>query len=285
MGEAAGDFAGGRAPVGRRRAAAAMDEPAGSTVEPMDSEQLVTRLRAAGCVFAEDEAALLLETARDNEELESMVARRVEGLPLEHVLGWVQFAGRRYEIGPGVFVPRPRTEFLVREVAKLAAENAVVLDLCCGSGAVGAALAAEIGAAVLHASDDDPVAVACARHNVENVYLGDLYDGLPANLRGLVDVLVVIAPYVPTAAIELLPHEARDFEPLSTLDGGADGLDVLRRVLSGAGEWLAAGGFLVTEVSERQVPALVGLIEAAGLEPSVIRDDELDATVVIGRYV
>ena len=251
----------------------------------MDSERLVTRLRAAGCVFAEDEAALLLETARDDEELESMVSKRVAGLPLEHVVGWVEFAGTRYAIGPGVFVPRPRTEFLVREVAKLAPENAVVLDLCCGSGAVGAALAAEIGAAELHASDDDRIAVDCARHNVEHVYLGDLYDGLPASLTGRIDVLVVIAPYVPTDAIALLPHEARDFEPLSTLDGGADGLDVLRRVISGARQWLAPRGLLATEVSELQVPALVGLIEAAGLEPSVIRDDELDATVVVGRYV
>jgi release factor glutamine methyltransferase len=249
----------------------------------MESEEIVTRLRAAGCVFAEDEAALLLETARDDEELESMVARRVEGLPLEHVLGWVEFAGRRYSIGPGVFVPRPRTEFLVREVAKLAPEKAVLLDLCCGSGAVGAALAEAIGAAELHASDDDPAAVACARQNVENVYLGDLYDGLPESLKGRVDVLVVIAPYVPTDAIALLPHEARDFEPLSTLDGGADGLDVLRPVISAAAEWLAPAGLLATEVSEGQVRALVELVAAAGLESTVIRDDDLDATVVVVR--
>lgn len=245
---------------------------------------IVERLRAAGCVFAEDEAALLIDTARDDAELEAMVQRRVDGLPLEHVLGWVQFAGERYTISPGVFVPRPRTEFLVTTVATLAPADPVVLDLCCGSGAVGAAVARLAGAAQLHSSDCDPIAVECARHNVDRVYEGDLFAALPDSLQASVDVLVVIAPYVPTDAIALLPHEARDFEPLTTLDGGADGLDVLRRVLLSAREWLSPRGFLATEVSEGQVDALVTLVAAAGLGPRVIRDDELDATVVLGHY-
>lgn len=246
---------------------------------------IIERLRAAGCVFAEDEAALLRETARDAADLERMVRSRVEGLPLEHVLGWVEFAGRRYGIGPGVFVPRPRTEFLVRETALIAKPGGVVLDLCCGSGAVGAALAEAIAATELYASDNDQVAVACARGNVENVYEGNLYDALPRSLMGRVDLLVVIAPYVPTDAIALLPREARTFEPLETLDGGPDGLDVLRRVLEPARHWLAAGAILVTEVSARQLPALVVLVAAAGLEPSVIRDDDLDATIVVGQHM
>ncbi len=248
--------------------------------EQRTTERLVLRLRQAGCVFAEDEAALLVETARDNAELETMVARRVEGLPLEHVLGWVEFAGRRYNIGPGVFVPRPRTEFLVEQVARVAKAGGVVIDLCCGSGAVGAALAERLGGE-LFAADLDPVAVACARQNVANVYQGDLFEPLPNGLKA--DVLVVIAPYVPTDAIDFLPREARDFEPRGTLDGGSDGLDVLRRVLQFARQWLATGGILATEVSEGQVPALVELVAAAGLEPSVIRDEDLDATVVLGR--
>ena len=247
-------------------------------------QSLVDRLRAAGCVFAEDEAALLVESARDSVELETMVQRRVDGLPLEHVLGWVQFAGERYAISPGVFVPRPRTEFLVEHVAALAPTNAVVLDLCCGSGAVGAAVARAIEAAELHSSDSDPVAVECARRNVDHVYEGDLFAALPHALAGRVDVLVVIAPYVPTDAIALLPREARDFEPLTTLDGGADGLDVLRRVLLLARESLSPRGFIATEVSDGQVDALVRLVAAAGLEPRVIRDDELDATLVLGHY-
>jgi release factor glutamine methyltransferase len=251
--------------------------------ESRGNDEIVLRLRAAGCVFAEDEAMLLVETATGDEELERMIALRVSGIPLEHVLGWVEFAGRRYRIGPGVFVPRPRTEFLVAAAARIAEPGGVVLDLCCGSGAVGAALVAAIGASELHSSDADPVAVECARHNVPNVYLGDLYEPLPDRLKGHVDTLVVIAPYVPTDAIALLPHEARDFEPLATLDGGLDGLDILRRILNEARDWLAPGGILTTEVSAHQVPALMALVAGAGLEPSVMRDEDDDATVVIAR--
>lgn len=251
--------------------------------ESRGNDEIVRRLRAAGCVFAEDEATLLVETASGGDELERMIALRVSGLPLEHVLGWVEFAGRRYRICPGVFVPRPRTEFLVAAVARIAEPGGVVLDLCCGSGAVGAALAAAIGASELHSSDADPAAVECARQNVPQVYLGELYESLPEGLRGHVDTLVVIAPYVPTDAIALLPREAHDFEPLAALDGGVDGLDLLRRILNQARDWLAPGGILATEVSERQVPALVALVGRAGLDPSVIRDEEDDATVVMAR--
>jgi release factor glutamine methyltransferase len=255
-----------------------MTEPAETAV--------AERLRAAGCVFAEDEAQLLVSTAHDDHELESMVQRRVEGLPLEHVLGWVEFCGRRFAIEPGVFVPRPRTEFLVRQAAAIAGPDAVVLDLCCGSGAVGVALADAIEAAELHASDSDPVAVACARRNVQHrgeVYQGDLFEPLPVALRGRVDILVAIAPYVPTAAIDLLPREARLHEPLTTLDGGADGLDLLRRVLAEAHEWLSPSGVFVTEVSEDQVAPLMTLVVENGLVPKAVRDDELDATAVIAE--
>lgn len=250
---------------------------------------MVARLRAAGCVFAEDEAALIIGSARDEAELESLVGRREGGLPLEHVLGWAEFCGLRVEVDPGVFVPRPRSEFLVRQALGLARQSSVVLDLCCGSGALGLAVCSKIDWAELHASDIDPAAVACARRNLErvdgHVYQGDLYEPLPRSLRGRVDLLLVVAPYVPADAIALLPHEARDFEPLSALDGGPDGLVVLRRVLEPAREWLAAGGILATEVGEGQVPALVELVAGAGLQPGVIRDEELDATVVTGRYV
>src|SRR6266702_3493316 len=107
---------------------------------------VVTRLRAAGCVFAEDEARLLIAAAATPADLTAMVARRVAGLPLEHVLGWAEFCGLRIAIDPGVFVPRRRTELLVRQAAALTRSQDVVVDLCCGSGAVGAALVAAVGA-------------------------------------------------------------------------------------------------------------------------------------------
>ncbi|MBD0381475.1 putative protein N(5)-glutamine methyltransferase [Paenibacillus sedimenti] len=247
---------------------------------------IVTRLRAAGCVFAEEETRLLISAARTPADLSAMVDRRAAGLPLEQVIGWAEFCGLRIAVNPGVFVPRHRTEFLVRQAAALARSRAVVVDLCCGSGAVGAALAADLEKIELFSVDIDPAAVRCARRNVTavggQVYEGDLYEPLPATLRGRVDVLVANAPYVPTESLRLLPPEARIHEARVALDGGADGLDVQRRVAAEAPLWLAPGGHLLVETSKRQAPKTVEIFAYNGLIPRVASSEELDATVVIG---
>jgi release factor glutamine methyltransferase len=245
----------------------------------------VTRLRAAGCVFAEEETRLLISAARTPEELAAMVDRRVAGLPLEQVIGWAEFCGLRIAVDPGVFVPRRRTEFLVRQAAALAGPgNVVIVDLCCGAGAIGAALAAALGGAEVHAVDIDPAAVRCAGRNVPGrVYQGDLYEPLPAALRGRVAILAANVPYVPTGEIGFLPPEARAHEPGVALDGGADGLDVLRRVAAGAPEWLAPGGHLLIETSERQAASAAAAFADSGLTSRVSRSDDLDATVIIGQ--
>jgi release factor glutamine methyltransferase len=249
----------------------------------IDARGVTARLRAAGCVFAEDEAALLVDAA-SGVALEELVARRVAGEPLEQVLGWAEFCGLRFAVEPGVFVPRQRTRLLVREAAALARPGAVVLDLCCGTGAVGAAVAASVPGVELHAADVDPAAVRSARRNVlGSVHEGDLYDALPATLRGRVDVLVVNAPYVPTDAIALMPPEARDHEARAALDGGPDGLDVQRRVAAGAPSWLAPGGSLLIETSRGQALETVATVRRAGLLPRVVQDDDLAATVVVGQ--
>jgi release factor glutamine methyltransferase len=256
---------------------------------PFTRSVIVTRLRAAGCVFAEEEAQLLACAARTPADLVAMVDRRAAGVPLEHVLGWAEFCGLRIAVDPGVFVPRRRTEFLVHQAAELTRPGAVVVDLCCGSGAVGAALVAILDRVELYAADIDLAAVRCAWRNVAaaggRVYVGDLYEPLPATLRGRVDVLVANAPYVPTGAIGLLPPEARIHEPRVALDGGADGLDVLRRVIAAAPRWLAPGGCLLVETSERQAPQLVETFACSGLISRVAGSDERNATVVIGTAV
>lgn len=246
---------------------------------------LVSRLRVAGCVFAEDEAQMIMSAAGSAAELEEMVERRVVGLPLEQVVGHAAFCGHRIEVDAEVFVPRRRTEALVHEAARLAPPRAVVVDLCCGSGALGVALAASLDEVELHASDVAPAAVRCARRNVVpaggEVYEGDLFEPLPTGLKGRVDVLLSNVPYVPTTEIELLPAEARDYEARVALDGGADGLEVLRRVAAEASEWLAPGGILLFETSERQADAAVTVVTGAGLLVRVATDDELDATVIV----
>ncbi|MFF4301233.1 putative protein N(5)-glutamine methyltransferase [Streptomyces sp. NPDC001601] len=247
---------------------------------------VVSTLRAAGCVFAEDEAELILTTARTPDELAAMVARRAAGQPLEHVLGWAEFHGLRILVEPGVFVPRRRTEFLVDQALAQAPGAAVVVDLCCGSGAVGAALAAALGDAELHAADIDPAAVACARRNIApyggHAHTGDLFDALPAALCGRTGILAANVPYVPSGEVGLLPAEAREHELLVALDGGGDGLDVLRRVAAGAREWLAPGGCVLVETSEHQAEDAVRTFRRAGLTTRLAVSEELYANVVIG---
>lgn len=247
---------------------------------------IVDRLRAAGCVFAEDEARLLVAAAATPAQLADLVERRVTGLPLEHLLGWAEFFGLRIEVDSGVFVPRRRTEFLVHEAAALAGRRAVVLDLCCGSGALGVALASVVADIELYATDIEPAAVHCARRNVEplggHVYEGDLYAPLPTTLRGRVDILLANTPYVPTDAIGMMPPEARLHEPRVTLDGGVDGLDVQRRVAESAVQWLSPGGHLLVETGERQAATTASIFEQHGLDARIATSDELYATVVIG---
>jgi release factor glutamine methyltransferase len=282
--------------------------------------ELVARLRAAGCVFAEDEARILTEAADgDAARLEQLVAARVGGLPLEHLVGWAELDGRRWLVAPGVFVPRQRSELLVREAAARAVPGAdsgavLLVDLCCGCGALGGAVAARLLATgrdvEIHAADVDPAAVTCAQDNLKalaeefaapgaapradggpavraggldaHTYSGDLADPLPTDLWGRVDVLLANAPYVPTAAIGTMPPEAREHEPHVALDGGDDGLEILRRVIDLAPKLLCPGGHLLIETGEAQVRAAVGHLTAAGLTATVLSDDDLGATALAG---
>lgn len=264
--------------------------PSLDDVLPEHPSPLVARLRAAGCVFAEEEAAELLAAAAGPADLAAMVDRRVSGEPLETVLGWARFCGLRVAVEPGVFVPRQRTALLVEQAVALLRSPSgtpVVVDLCCGSGAVALAVASGLGRVELHAADIDPVAVRCARRNLEpvggRVHQGDLYAALPAALRGRVDLLAVNAPYVPSAAVALMPPEARDAEPRTALDGGPDGTDLQRRVAAEARSWLAPGGTLLVETSARQAPRTAAAMRAGGLRAAVVRDEERDATVVLGE--
>jgi release factor glutamine methyltransferase len=249
------------------------------------TSDVVTALRAAGCVFAEDEARLLIAAAGSAADLDALVRRRCTGVPLEHLLGWVEFGGLRVIVGPGVFVPRRRTELLARQAMTRLGPHSVVVELCCGVAAISGVLLAQHPDLELHAADIDPAAVACARRNVESragaVHCGDLYEPLPHHLAGRVDVLVANAPYVPTDEIALMPPEARLHEPRVALDGGPDGLDVARRIVAGAPHWLAPAGHLLIETSVDQAPTLADYADRAGLHPHIVTDDEIGGTVVV----
>jgi len=249
-------------------------------------DDTVATLRAAGCVYAEDEARLLLEAEGS---LDDLVARRVAGEPLEWILGWAWFGtedgdGLRVVVHPGVFVPRGRTIELALAALDVVPPGGTVVELCCGTGAISAFLLDRQPALTVYAADIDTEAVACARENLPNATVldGDLFEPLPASLRGTVDVLVANTPYVPTDMVALMPPEARDHEPLHTLDGGVDGLTLLRRIAAGAGDWLTPGGVLLIEISETQFDAARDAFEAAGLAVSA-RIDPDGTSVILGQ--
>jgi release factor glutamine methyltransferase len=266
-------------------------------------------LAAAGCVSPWAEARWLLEEALGTplpgrgpqplpagavQRLEAMVARRAGGEPLQYVVGWAPFGPLRLRVGPGVFVPRPETEGLAERAAihlRAAGPEGsgepqggapvnkapLAVDLCTGCGAIACFLAAEVPGARVVATELDPQALAWAQantaiHGIE-LLAGDLDGPLPAELAGRVDVLCANVPYVPTGAIATLPRDVRDREPRLALDGGPDGLDVLRRVVARAGHWLAPGGWLVCEIGDDQGEAAVRLLASAGLTEVAVRPD------------
>lgn len=237
-------------------------------------------------MFAEDEAELLVTASTTFDELRDRVEKRVGGLPLEQILGWTEFCGLRIVVEEGVFVPRRRTEFLAQQaILHARSRGNIIVDLCCGAGAVGLAVFAALDDSELLAADIEPSAVRCARRNVGNlgqVFQGDLYDPLPVELQGRVTVLLANAPYVPTEAISMMPQEARLYEPMVALDGGPDGLDVQRRVVAEAPLWLAPDGILLIETSNSQAPQTVAIYEQCGLSAQTVTSDDMDASVVIG---
>ncbi|ALV45656.1 release factor glutamine methyltransferase [Arthrobacter alpinus] len=263
----------------------------------MPAVELVAALRSAGCVFAEEEAAILLEAAGTAGILTDMLALRTHGHPLEHIVGWAQFYGLRIAVAPGVFVPRLRSEFLVSEaldaLLRMPSNNAGlrILDLCCGSGAIGAALTHRLthrGHKVeLHAADIDPVALECAARNIGpfhgTVHSGDLFAALPHELGSSFHIIVANAPYVPTSAIDFMPQEARVYEPEAALDGGIDGLAVQRRIALEAPAWLRPDGLLLIESSVRQAPKSAAIMGSHGFSTSIATNHDVDGTVVTGR--
>jgi release factor glutamine methyltransferase len=251
-------------------------------------DEVEARLARAGCVAPAAEAAALRDAAHraagDAGALEALVRRREQGQPLAWITGRVPFCGQELRIEPGVYVPRPQTEELARRAAALLPDGGRAADLCTGCGAIAVHLQhARPGASVV-ALDVDARAVAVARSNGVPAMVGDV---AAAPLRPhTVDVVTAVAPYVPTTAIALLPADVQRHEPRRALDGGDDGLDLVRKVVTAAAQLLRPGGTLLTELGGDQDVVLAPALVAAGFEPAdPWCDDDGDLRGIVVRRV
>ncbi len=236
---------------------------------------MAERLARAGFIAAEEEAAeLMLRAGGDGGLLESLLERRLTGEPLAWITGKATFCGIEIGIDPGVYVPRWQSEPLARDAAGRLGVDGVAIDLCTGSGAVAKTIMAARPAAGVFGSDLDPRAVACARRNGVDAYLGDLFDPIPPTLAGSVDVIVGVVPYVPTADLPLLQRDTFSFESPLSYDGGPDGTDVLRRVIRESPRFLRRGGALLLEVGRRQAEALTADLDQLGYRKVTLLYDE-----------
>lgn len=236
---------------------------------------LTATLSSAGFVAAEEEADELLETSgHDAPALAALVARRLAGEPLAWLVGHAPFAGLEIPVTPGVYVPRwQSTELALRAAARLP-ESGVAADVCTGSGAIALALRQARPLARIVATETDPSAVDNARANGVEVYEGDLFAPLPEALKGHVDVVVAVVPYVPTPALALLPRDTLQFEDVAHYDGGPDGTALLERVASDARAYLRSEGRLLLELGGDQADLLAPLLDSLGYHSLETWSDE-----------
>jgi len=213
--------------------------------------------------------------------LAALVERRSTGEPLAWITGSTRFCGRSVSVAAGVYVPRWQSEPLAGRAAELLPPHGRAIDLGTGSGAIAGVLADRRPGASVLGTESDPVAAACARNNGVTVAEGDLFDGVPASWKGTVDLIVAVLPYVPTDEIEYLPRDVRNFEPPTALDGGVDGLAIVRRAATESRQWLRVGGHVLFEVGGDQPGILVPILEWSPFASvRVISDADGDARAV-----
>jgi release factor glutamine methyltransferase len=245
---------------------------------PRTLDGLTALLAREGFVAAGEEAEeLLARAAGDHERLEALVARRLTGEPLAWITGSVAFCDLEVRVDPGVYVPRWQSEELAWRAVAALPEDGVAVDVCTGSGAIAAVLAAHRPGARIVATDLDARSVACARANGVEAHQGDLFAPLPDEVAGRADVVVGVVPYVPTPELGLLQRDTFTFETALAYAGGADGTDILRRALAGAQRVLAPGGALLLELGGAQAGALredLARLGYAGVE--VLTDEDGD---------
>lgn len=257
-----------------RLAAAGVDSPR------VDAELLLGHV--LGCtrtfLFAH---ALDAVSEADQAALEPLLRRREAREPLPYLLGAWEFLGLRFHVSPAVLIPRPETELLVEEVARRLPPGARVLDVGTGTGCIAVGLAVLAPGSRVIALEASAAAAAVARRNAADlgvsarveVLEGYFPEGVPSSLPGL-DAVVSNPPYIPSAVVDRLPPELLRHEPRLALDGGADGLEVLRSLVERAPFLLRPGGLLAVEVMQGQAEVVADLLRARGgwQDPEIIPD-------------
>jgi len=249
----------------------------------IDRASTVEVLRAGGLVAAEEEADDLIAAARSDADLAAMVARRLAGEPTAWITGRAAFWGMEVGVDAGVYVPRWKSEALAAHALAHLPARGTAVDLCTGSGAIAAFLAHRRPDSRVIGTDVDEAAVRCAERNGVEAYAGDLLDPLPSAVRGSVDVVVAVPPYVPDGMLRFLPPDVTAREPPHALRGGDDGLAVVRRIVASSAGWLRAGGSLGVEVGVDQIRPLERLFVQHDFRlHTVIEDGDGDPVGVCG---
>lgn len=207
---------------------------------------------------------MLIGAAPDDDVLDAWVLRREQGEPLAWITGTTVFCGHTILVDPHVYVPRWQSEGLARRAADLMPRHGGrAVDLCTGAGAIAVHIASHVPGATVTGTDLDEAAARCARRNGVDVVVADL--GEPFR-SGTVDVVTAVAPYVPVRDIASLPADVQRYEPGLALDGGDDGLEVVRCAATSAARLLKPGGWFLTEVGGEQAAALTPTLLSLGFE-------------------
>lgn len=271
-----------------RRGAIARLRDAGIETAVLDADLLLAHVLGVRKedVYAHPEAPITdwaLGTYRE------LVARRSRGEPVAYLRGVKEFYGMELVVSPAVLIPRPETEILVQEaVRRLATREApAVCDLGTGSGAVAIAIAAELPRARIVAVDASEAALSVARENLSRQSVGDrvgLRQGdLLAPLGGPVDAVVANLPYLTTAEVEAAAGTSIAFEPREALDGGADGLDVIRLAVAALPRYLSPGGVALFECAPAQAEEVALLLRTSlRARTEIVRDLAGRERVVVG---
>lgn len=208
-------------------------------------------------------------------EIEAILQRRSKREPLQYILGYTEFYGLKIEVGPGVLIPRPETELLVEETVKRISNfdfriaNLKILDLCTGSGCIALAIASAIPAIKVYGIDNSSESIKYALknakiNNIQNVtfFKGNLFESIGKDFK--FDLIVSNPPYIKKSDLSNLQPEVKDWEPLNALDGGNDGLDYYRIIISEAKDYLRENGYIILEIGMGQAESIRRIAEIAG---------------------